>query len=1027
MYVWGKRSYFVTGVPKVFDITYDKDPATFSKMKIDGGPDSPTGLTRNTNVRVSFKVSDFFTKINNICIKFNDSSKPIAGDSCFIPVNLGTFGLPPAKQLDVVDYPYLIGFSPGIFYLYIWAQDEAGNITDLGNSGIGSSQLDMDTINYAPSGAPEVLKFHVANTSSSDYPASNAAMQFGANDDVFIQWNIRDDIGVAENGISLYVTYDDVNYTLIAENLANQSNSACTVNHETSIGNTELQYMTGCYRWKDRNGSTSYMAIRMFVKDLDGITSTITSAPLNIAKFRPLAGNVDPGTDGSAVASMFMYENRSERYGYPGSLLVAKNGTVYFRDKERGILQVHPSDGIQRVLIPTTGTQTGDGQTVKNLGGEFQASLKHPVKIALDPEDRVLVWDYDRIRIIDTTIGNPTIDTLISGGTAMTDPPSGTANVNPTKVYIQFPGNDADLSDYTSVDEVTAPFYVLPNGDIVFRSESYFTAPSSGGRIRYFKRGEYKVIGIVPSGNGSFVSKDISACKFRHVGLNYDITNAAVTGLFTLFEGEDTGDCQTSSYVSHSNIDPVTGISADTSHPPLINNDADFTRNSTRVFGRNGKMYAFSKEKGQLYKYVSTSGEWTLLAGTGTSGSCSDSTKATECDMDILDVYIAKDKDDGKDAVYILDRGLVRTINSGGKIVTMMGVSFSAGDTNPALVSRFNEIDRFLFFDTDSEVFTLDHEEKRFRSFVKTDDIRGIAGNGINTVPVLATSAHLTSTVTVGDTYGYGDFGFFYDNSKKNLVFPMGKEAVGKLTEGGGDTYSWGNFIGTIAGGSGTTYSAADGLSGTSIQLGGYMPRILGATTTEVLSIITKTDGTNSLMKIWAMADGTQTHYLGDNEEPVSTSGICSDGTANTACILPSSADATYTGASYLVDKWYFSLVGSDKIYYINGSDQLASYSIPSTEAGDNLIRGFAQRKIGVADANGEGNQDDIVIYYCATNGKLYRYNRTQAVKAELDLGVSGITCTGRNVAFDPDGTQPTLIFLYKRNGMLGMGEYLLP
>ena len=100
-----------------------------------------------------------------------------------------------------------------------------------------------------------------------------------------------------------------------------------------------------------------------------------------------IAGNADSGLNGTAGNAVFLSRGHELGTGYsvngtaiqadPGLFVVTSEGTVYFRDRARGIMVVSATDNIQRLLIPTTGHRSGDDGPVS------KATLVDPIKINL--------------------------------------------------------------------------------------------------------------------------------------------------------------------------------------------------------------------------------------------------------------------------------------------------------------------------------------------------------------------------------------------------------------------------------------------------------------------------------------------------------------------------------------------------------------------------------------------------------------------------------------------------------------------
>ena len=232
---------------------------------------------------------------------------------------------------------------------------------------------------------------------------------------------------------------------MIAPALPNAAGTGCT------LQGTD----TGCYVWTNNIPANGFFRIRVVLTDKNGMIVRMPSNFVNGGKVNTIAGNTDPDLGASAQTAIFYnYGKQRDYLSDPGSFVVLNDGTIYFRDASRGLLTVSPYDGIQKLLIPTTGASV-DGPVAS-------AQLHSPGKIALDYNNGLLIFDYDRIRRLD--LSTMTISTFIGTGNQYAD------GVPPLSVQISPRlANDFNYSDY---DGFEMPLIPLPNGDLIFQSES---------------------------------------------------------------------------------------------------------------------------------------------------------------------------------------------------------------------------------------------------------------------------------------------------------------------------------------------------------------------------------------------------------------------------------------------------------------------------------------------------------------------------------------------------------------------------
>ncbi|MEI7742344.1 MAG: hypothetical protein WCK58_01200, partial [Chloroflexota bacterium] len=187
-------------------------------------------------------------------------------------------------------------------------------------------------------------------------------------------------------------------------------------------------------------------------------------------------GKLTLGTGGTASSALFLNQTASSAEADPNTFVVTDSGKVYFRDLKRGILVVDPADGVQRVFLALNSAATssaGDG------GPASAASVKYPMKIALDYSGHLLIWDYDRIRSVDVTVPDGIITTKLGGGSSSAD------GVAPSEVSF------SPLSTYGRYfDSASMPLIPLPNGDLYFESDRYYGLAvwlGIGARVRWYR------------------------------------------------------------------------------------------------------------------------------------------------------------------------------------------------------------------------------------------------------------------------------------------------------------------------------------------------------------------------------------------------------------------------------------------------------------------------------------------------------------------------------------------------------------
>jgi hypothetical protein len=940
---------------------------TAGQMTINSGSAS----TANNYAQVTLQAVDALSNVTHFCLKSNSSTAPTASASCWVSVTATPPSLSLSPTLSLTNYSFLLGFSGGVYTVYAWAKDAAGNISSLTAAGAGTDARDRDSITYTPGSPPSISDILVANTSAPSAPPTSGELTIPSASTVYIKWRATDDNALSAGAVALYYTTDDSTFTLIANNLDNASNSGCTVN---DAGTTADDLATGCYTWTNGSPSNSYFKIRVTVTDSNGMVSFSTSTPLNVwPPIKFLAGNTEPGLGASATSSIFFSNTSSSSIPDPHSFVVKTDGTIFFRDINRGILKIDPATGVQSLYIPTTGTASGD------TGAATSATLKDPTYIALDYNERLLIHDYDRIRRVES---NGTIDTIIGGGA------SSNATESPLNVQI-------NAGTYASNGTFYGNFFALPNGNIFFNSDPPYTWTNR--RVRYYDAASGLVKSFTFSGTGDSTSGAtvITDCAFMNFAVEFNpSTGAVLSGILDNYHnGVGGAGCNTGGFGGFA-FDSTGAAAA--SHP--ANNYI-----ANRVVGRDGLIYAVNRNNGLIQRYSSTTRTWTTLVGTGGLGTCSDGTLATSCPIDPQDAFITTTS-----RIYFVDRGRIRYVDDSGNVVTLAGQAFSYGDGGSALSARFGRVnDVALWNDAGTDkVLALDLQEMRLREFPIDGNISTIAGNGINSAPNTTTAANVQSIYISGNGQV---FDYFTVDSSGNVYMPRSFNYLGKLNRATG---IWSN----VAGGGATGYTTADGLIGSNIALSpSYQPIVLGFDGTSLLTALLSYSGgyTDSMLKLYTVANGTQSAMAGVTG--AATSSYCASGvgTALTSCAVPYLLNQSHIDANYdsFGSRWIASTVGSTTPrVLVAGGNMVNLTTLPR---GANAI----------AYRHDAGNN---IVYYCAsTNSRLYKYNITTATETALAWPISSMTCAGRAMTYS--SSRGSLIFIYKQNNLYGIAEYQSP
>lgn len=643
----------------------DSTPPSVDGLSLNGGAPSTT----NNNVQVSLNAHDNLTKIQFFCLKYDDSTKPLANSSCWKDVTAPVPGIAAATTITFSGFYFQMGFTKGTSSVYAWVKDETGQISD------NAAVINKDTysITFDPGTPPTLGAVQVANTNTPPSPLTANELITAVGTDLYVKWNAADLEGLATNPITIKYTTDDINFNAITNgtDLANGANGTCTVDPG----------FTGCA--KLIAPTSSYYKIRVIAKDTLGTTVFLNSSSLNETKLKILAGNTDDGLNGSAISAvLYTYgSSKNVTYGFKNRLVVSDDGKFFYIDNLRGLLWIDPSNGVLKKFIPTTGTSSGDGGLASN------ATLREASAIALDYHNNLLIWDFNRIRKVDLT--TMSISTLLGGG-ATTDP---TGTVNATEIALpSFHKNWGNLIP-------------MPNGNIIF------DAPSTSLHHRKYRAtdGKIELMDLQGTGFTNFPTDAWTASAKVDIGLVFNPTTSAVNFMAKGFFKSVVGDTNT----QYTRIDHNVGNET-TPYPGISPYNLPFT-NSSLFTGMDGRLYLIDRFRTGLYRYDHVSNVNTRVLGTGASSStpCAENSLATSCAIDIDSVFIAKTS-----RIYFIDNGVLRTIDDSNKVITLFGQFPSFGNGSLATTARFGAIqDIKMGKNAANKILVEDAYSNEFREF----------------------------------------------------------------------------------------------------------------------------------------------------------------------------------------------------------------------------------------------------------------------------------------------------------------------
>lgn len=1015
-------------------------------LTINGKTDSPLS-SRSSSVKLAFQVTDELSPISHVCMKMNSSSQPLKDDSCWKPLSI--LNLIESKNLDVTGLNQLLGFVGGAFSFYVWAKDAAGNMTTLSNGGSGDPVIDMRVINYTPGNSVSFTRLYAANTDTpTQPPAYNEINADATHPEFVIKWGYTILAGSAldaTNPLKLEYSTDELNYTLITDQLVPGANGAC------SFAGTE----NGCYVWTvPTQLYNSYLRIRLSVKDDGGFYYSTTTQPLNTGKLRALAGNTNQNIGGSAAYAMFsVLGGGTDSVAPNGQFAVADDGRIFILDQSQGVLVVSPSDGSVKVYLKfSSSAQDGyldDGTGKMNIA-------YHVYKIALDYSGRLLIMERQRIRrVILKTDANGNqreyLETIVGAVNGSIN------NRNAT-------GIDAlKFAMWNSSNTFWSFFTPLPNGDIYFNI-SYANVAAPNYDIRVYKASKKKVYPLILQGTGVLNNcvplSPASSCKsepYREIasdliaygvpGITFNPNTSWVETLNVRFYVYLNGVYQWFS----STFNPRTGKANGTgTHIPYI----WAWGTHTLVTSRKGELYGFFSHS--LVKYNSGGAKWERILGNGAIGQCADGTLATACRVDLQDVYITSDN-----VVFFLDRGRLRTIAADRTVVTVLGQSRANGDNGDPLQARFGDISYISRWGVDDKIVVADFTEHILREVVPGSTVTTLAGDRSFATTNYGWSGSVsTKLATAASLYlGYWSWSIPFavdSNSGEPYVTDWtAGYGVMRLNRSGTNIGKWSRLIGKynatkIFARSGT--SSCDGLDGLQCRANtGYVPKVLGFTPEQMDAV----DQLNPGQLLVATGDWVATsitkfkycyakslyvspglplinnlidHFIGNDNDCDPDGSVKFPGNGANMSLANQLAvihPAYMTRAIYYPgeDAWLMAkaLDGNEKRIV-----KIPNVRDPVTRrvSGAGSLVTFANLPLPVLSfnyaINASGGTD---IIYCSTSGTLNLYSRATSTNTKINLPY-GMSCAGKTIEVSADGTR--VIFPYTQNKQWGIADYYL-
>lgn len=963
-------------------LLYDITPPVITAASFTILDSSGPVTTYNPFVRVSFEASDNQTPVTQFCLK-NSSAAPALSDPCWVAFNAPGIDVPIDVNVKLTNYDHLVDWITGTYTVHLWVRDQAGNVSV--NTGPVNNGTDRISVSYTPIPQPTLADLLVAKTPNPTYQPSPWELVTTPGTTLYLKWKQRVFTGIAN--VSPWYTIDGTLYTLIAKDLSPSAGLSCAPSGAEDVCQ---------YTWNSPVPVNTPYKIQ--VRLADGIDQTVIKNTVYISNpnFRAIAGNTDPGTHGSA-------KNAAFRGLFPdsGSFVVSRSGILFFRDIARGLLMVEPGNGVQKLVLRKTDTTTGDGGLLSD------ATTQGILKIAIDFQDRILLFEPDRIRRIDTRTTPMTIESIVGAfddGRIGTNAADFVADPHDVKIQLSTTYRMAGLgSPYLT-------FLVLPNGDIYFQTEKTFETRANGARVRVYRGSAIEpyvdTLRIGGIGDYGDAGTDIGAWQFANMNFVFDpFSNIVSKALVRV--NHPNPSCSNFLYA---NVNPATLQSLGGGHPPV---PYESCTPGYMIQGMNGQIYALNRNNPWSFHISKFNGAgWTQIIGTGARSSCGDGTPALSCPVIANDMFVSQ-----TGQIYFMDDGRIRILGSDGRIYTLYGYNLSSGDGGDAMESRLNDVIS-LDHGTADKVIVLDAQGGRFREidFKGTPGIKTIAGNGSD-APGSATPLGVAAHVSPIGMYWSTPGRFATDPTNGNVYWTCDLYNLCRLNRA---SNIWESVLSPMAGG--WSWEATSALHYTDINgMTGYPPTPIAVTGTGLLVGFVSWNGTDtyrSALREFSLSTGNSKHIAGNGS--ATTGATCPNGAAS-GCTLNTYFFGFNTGA--YSPAFHSNVAGTN--YWIYVANKLKTA---------HKVGGGLATKLFDLDENALSIfYKGSYFYYCSApdNGPsvLYRKKSTSPF-SEVELPLPhGSTCYGNKIIFKTGaaGEPDRLVFPIKQNGISGVAEFLDP
>lgn len=983
---------------EVFTFTLDRQPPTLTKLT----PADGKLTSRTPNIEIKLEASDALSVVSAICVKTSPDT-PEAGDSCWYPLSGPLLGMVPALTVSVPKFPINLGVIPSEYEVYAWVRDSLGNTSH--NQKVPN--VDYFKIQYAPIPPPTVGSVIASNSNVMNGDVAETI--FTAGQGVYVRWKATGQ-ELKALPVQIFFSMNDEDWIEITPKIANTNINCPQLVSSGNLGKDA----TGCYHWASGAPTSKYFKIRVAVDNNYGAVAFSNSAPLNAEGIGLLAGNLEAGVGGSALAATFLSDDSLGRlYLRDQSLLVTNSGVIYLNDFFKGILKINPSTGVLESFIKKS---MDCGRNYVQPVSVNAACVLNPQIMVLDQNEDIIIFDQDRLLKVSLGQTPPTVKLIAGGGNDTSH-----TVVNPLDLKIT----------NTTLNATTAQtiMKVLPNNDIIFSADSLVESRliKNNRNLRILSQSNSSLRMADIGGNGfqsSPPTVNITECGLVDIGFTYTPGDLEATDLFAFLyipNGNPVGcpgNNGDSANIRLSRLNPAT-YKVDTSskgHPTGVR-----TSYASRSFvSLGGKSFAMTRQYVDEYR----NGAFVKILGDANIGFCPDKTPATECSVDIDDIYVTS-----AGRLYFLSRGVIRMVDSNGLVNTVFGNGLGGGDGDLALNARFKKIGMFDRSESGS-ILIYDSSVYLMREFRELGNINSVIGNGKGGGHILgATTTALTQPLPLSSTsnevaYAYylGDHNIVFGSTLSQLAVWNRQDQYSSLVLGTttGEDYRFIEDTPDKNRGDKIRINPAGVPQGRIIPIGLGGGKILAAIEGIVAgsftrdSWIVEIDSANNFaMHPLVRAAGT---------DKTNAAAFCADGISLMACTPSNSQSAVtrYASAQY----WDEGFQKNWLVLHISNSKRIMAIS---PEAGSVMKTLVTLNEDASAFRRVSYNSKDYVFYCSKDSKRLIRaelYADGSTLETPLPWPDKSLSCTGKSLEFEIKNSKPRLLFQIEQFTLQGVASH---